>query len=237
MTGKRKRAEGFQSHTEPLSKYSRMICDRKIHLITSDLETASTSEKPLSAIAAARLKAEATTKGVVTPDVTIKRAFEPSSVLADSPVPESGESEAEEEPAIVRRNLKLCNWRNEAQNILSDTDSDLTVKLNKHSTIALIGYFSFKVLRGAININGANIGVVSRNGQKDQVYTAYAPATHPISKFRGIDSTNHIQFTNCEMPVPLSNINPLFTGIWSVQVEADTKRTFTVVRHYLFLAC
>jgi polynucleotide 5'-hydroxyl-kinase GRC3/NOL9 len=237
MTGKRKRVEGSQSHTEPLGKHSKIFGARKMHPITSDLETVSTSRKPLSAIAAARLKAEATTKGVVTPGVDIKRAFEPSSALADSPVPENEDLEKEEEPAIVRRNLKLCNWRNEAQNILSDTDSDLTVKLNKHSTIALIGCFSFRVLRGAININGANIGVISRNGQKDQIYTTYAPATHPISKFRGIDSTNHIQFTNCEMPTPLSNINSLFTGIWNVQVEADAKRTFTVVRHYLFLAC
>lgn len=200
------------------------------------LETASTNRKPLSAIAAARLRAEATAGRIVTPNDTFERALESPIALAESPVPgfEEEGPEAEEEAAIVKQNLKLCNWQNEAQSVLSDTESELTVKLNKHSTIALVGCFSFKVLRGAININGANISVVSRNGQKDHTYTAYAPATHAISKLRGLDSTNHIQFTSCKEPVPLSDINPLFAGIWNEQAE-EIKRSFTVVRRLLSL--
>jgi hypothetical protein len=153
----------------------------------------------------------------------------PSNVLAHSPLPEPEEpeeSDLDEEPLITRQNLKLCTWRNDDQNILSNTDDELIVKLSKHTTIALIGVFQFKVLRGAIHINGANIGALSFNGEKDQVYTAYVPATHPISKIRGLDNANHVQFISCEEPRPLANISPLFADIWNV---ARGSHSFKVV--------
>jgi polynucleotide 5'-hydroxyl-kinase GRC3/NOL9 len=138
-------------------------------------------------------------------------------------------SESEEEPLIVRHNVKLCNWRNESQNILSDTETELTVKLAKHTTIALIGCFRFKVVRGAVNINGANIGPLSRNGKKDQVYTSYAPATHPISKIRGLDDSNHVQFISCDEPRPFASTSPLFADIWNARIGSGTSRSFSVV--------
>jgi polynucleotide 5'-hydroxyl-kinase GRC3/NOL9 len=125
---------------------------------------------------------------------------------------------------VLRQNVKLCTWRNDAQNILSDTDKELTVNLNKHTTIALIGCFRFKVLRGAINVNGANIGAMSRDGQQDQVYTAYVPATHPISKFRGLDGMNHVQFLHCADTSQLASTGPLLEDIWNAG-----SRSFSVV--------
>lgn len=138
-----------------------------------------------------------------------------ASPLPQSPVAEPEDSEQGEEPLVFRQNVKLCTWRNEPQNVMSDTDKELTVKLNKHTTIALVGCFHFRVLRGAINVNGANIGAVSRHGQQDHIYTAHVPATHPISKFRGLDGTNHVQFLHCEESNELASIGPLFEDIWA----------------------
>jgi polynucleotide 5'-hydroxyl-kinase GRC3/NOL9 len=159
----------------------------------------------------------------------------PSNILAPSPLPkpeepeEPEESDLDEEPLVVRQNLKLCTWRNEAQNIFSNTDNELVVKLSKHMTIALIGVFQFKVLRGAVHINGANIGALSPNGQKDQVYTAYVPSTHPMSKIRGLDNVNQVQFISCEEPRPLANVSPLFADIWHARTANRGSRSFDVV--------
>jgi polynucleotide 5'-hydroxyl-kinase GRC3/NOL9 len=191
-------------------------------------------QKPMSAIAAARLRAEATAKGVVTPEVTTEPVPGPADVLAPSPLPEPEEyedSELDEEPFVVKQNLKLCTWRNESQNTISNTDSELTVKLSKHTTIALIGVFRFRVLKGAVHINGANIGALSRNGQKDQIYSAYVPSTHPISKIRGLDNVNHVQFISCEEPKPLATMSSLFSDIWNVGADARISRSFQVVSH------
>tara|TARA_R110002003_G_scaffold76_1_gene6957 strand:- start:13234 stop:13818 length:585 start_codon:yes stop_codon:yes gene_type:complete len=183
-----------------------------------------TAAKPLSAIAAARLRAEASAKGGATPELTLDPV-----PLQPSATPELDASDLEEEPLVVQRNLKLCSWRNVPQNVLSEEDAGLTVKLSKHTTISLIGAFQFKVLRGAININGANIGVLSRNGRKDQVYTSSVPATHPISKIRGLDGVNHVQFSSWEGPTTLAGISPLHANIWNVPTDVATSRSFTVV--------
>jgi polynucleotide 5'-hydroxyl-kinase GRC3/NOL9 len=192
-------------------------------------------QKPMSAIAAARLRAEATAKGIVTPEVTTEPVPEPLDLLTQRPLlePEEHEdSELDEEPLIVKQNLKLCTWRNEPQNIISSTGRGLTVKLSKHTTIALIGIFQFIVLKGAIHFNGANIGALSRDGQKDQIYSAYVPSTHPISKIRGLDNVNHVQFISCEEQKPLANISPLFADIWNVETNAKGSRSFQVVSNY-----
>lgn len=193
------------------------------------------SGKPLTAIAAARLKAEAAAQVVNTPQVALEQIPVPTSPLLDAAKPEHEGSDAEETYAPVHRNVKLCNWRNEPQNILSDTDTELTINLNKHATITLIGTFDLTVLRGAVNINGANIGTVSRDGQKNQVHRACVPATHPMSKIRGLDGTNHIRFKTCKISAPLANVSPLFDGIWS----DSTDRSFRVVSPtslYIYLA-
>jgi polynucleotide 5'-hydroxyl-kinase GRC3/NOL9 len=191
-----------------------------------DSGTTAASVKPLSAIAAARLKAEAAVKHVAALENTAESVPLPDSAdtLLQSPVVEPEDAEQHDEPMVLRQNVKLCTWRNEAQNILSDTDKELAVKLNKHTTIALIGCFRFKVLRGAINVNGANIGAVSRDAQQNQVYTAYVPATHPISKFRGLDSINHVQFLHCADSNQLASTGPLFEDIWNA-----SSRSFSVV--------
>jgi polynucleotide 5'-hydroxyl-kinase GRC3/NOL9 len=188
------------------------------------------SGKPLTAIAAARLRTEAAAKIVNAPEVTLEPAPVPASILPESEELDDDESEVEEEDAPIKRNFRLCNWRNETQNILSDTDSELTINLTKHTTVALVGYFEFKILRGAVNINGANIGTVGRDGQKNRVYRACMPATHPISKIRGLDGTNHVLFKSCKAPTPLAHINPLFENLWNARSEGEKNRSFCVVR-------
>jgi len=205
-------------------------------LLTTNSAIATTNGKPLSAVAAARLKAEAAKEGLkldITPTPIVAESVsepEPVRQSPQSPVPEPVESESDvEEPLIIKQNLRLCSWRNESQNIVSDTDSELTVRLSKHTTITLIGCFRLKVLRGAVNVNGANIDILSRNGQKDQQYTMYAPATHLISKIRGLDGANQVQFSNCEEPAPDTRSNPMFSDIWNVPTEKTKNRSFSVV--------
>lgn len=188
-----------------------------------------TSAKPLTAIAAARLRTEATAKVVKTPEVTLEQISVPESPLLEAQEPEHQDSDTDEENVPVQRNLKLCNWRNDPQNIISETDTELTINLNKHATIALVGCFEFTVLRGAIHINGANIGTVGRDGQKNKVYRAFVPATSPIFKIRGLDGTNHVMFQSCSVPAPLSVINPLFDDIWCTDLQTQGRKTFNVV--------
>jgi len=188
-----------------------------------------TSGKPLTAIAAARLRTEAAAKVVKTPEVALEQVDVPESPLLQSRDSENEEVEIEEEVATVQHNLKLCNWRSEPQNILSETDDELRINLSKHTTIALIGCFDFTVLRGAININGANIGTVGRDGQKNRVHRAFVPATHAIFKIRGLDSTNHISIKTCKPPASLASINPAFHGLWNEDTRDGRNRSFRVV--------
>jgi polynucleotide 5'-hydroxyl-kinase GRC3/NOL9 len=198
--------------------------------------------KPLSAIAAARLRAEAAAKGTITPEVTTEPVLSPSGVLPSVPTSEQqqllldpaaaeerDEDGEEDESSLTKQNLKLCTWQNKSQHILSDTEHEITVKLSKHTTIALIGCFRFIVLRGAININGANIGASSREGHEDRVHTAYVPATHPISKIRGLDGVNHVQFIDCPESRPLADTGTLFADIWNVQEPHPHSRSFSIV--------
>jgi polynucleotide 5'-hydroxyl-kinase GRC3/NOL9 len=193
------------------------------------------NEKPLSAIAAARLRAEVAAKSAAIQETTLEPLPAPSSPPPENLVSEYEDSDAEPEPVVIKRNLKLCNWRNDPKDILSDTDSELTINLEKHTTIALIGYFTFKVLRGAININGANVGAVTHEGQKAVTHHAAVPATHAISKIRGLDGRNQVQFMSCREPAPFSNLNPLFTDIWNAKTRNQKPRTFSVVSRFLLL--
>jgi polynucleotide 5'-hydroxyl-kinase GRC3/NOL9 len=102
--------------------------------------------------------------------------------------------------------------------------------LDKNTTIALVGHFDLKVSRGAININGANIGAVTRDGKKGQTYRAYVPATHPIFKIRGLDAKNYVQISSCKEPTPFAKLNPLYEDIWNTGSQGERRRTFGVVR-------
>lgn len=199
-------------------------------VLIEHLEVVTTNVKPLSAIAAARLRAEAAAKSIAAPEITPEPTSTPPNLLPESPdsEPEQEESE-EEEPIAIQRNFKLCNWKNNSEDILSDTKSELTVSLKKHLTIALIGSFDLKVLRGAVNINGANIGAVTRQGLKAKPYRVFVPATHPISKIRGLDGVNHIQFLSCKEPTPFTKISPLFRDIWNAGTEIEKDRSFGIV--------
>jgi len=144
-------------------------------------------------------------------------------------VSEVEESEAEPELAVTKRNLKLCNWQNNPRDIFIENESELSINLDKNTTIALVGHFDFRISRGAININGANIGAVTRDGQKAKTYRAYVPATQPIFKIRGLDGKNHVQFTSCEEPTPFAKLNPLYEDIWNTGSRGERRRTFGIV--------
>lgn len=153
----------------------------------------------------------------------------PSSPPAGHLVSEYEESEAEPEPVVPKRNSKLCNWQNHPNDIFVESESELSINLDKNTTLALVGHFDFRVLRGAININGANIGAVTRDGQKARIYRTFVPATQPIFKIRGLDGKNHVQFTSCKEPVPFSKLNPLYEDIWNTGSQGERRRTFGIV--------
>jgi polynucleotide 5'-hydroxyl-kinase GRC3/NOL9 len=198
-------------------------------IILTRYTEATRAEKPLSAIAAARLRAEAATKKIVVQEATLEPLLAPSSPPPEDLVSEYEESEADPEPAITKRSLKLCNWQNNPKDIFTENESELSINLDKHTTIALVGHFDFRVLRGAIHINGANIGSVTREGHKAQSYRACVPATHPIYKIRGLDGKNHVQFTSCKEPIPFTKLNPLFEDIWNTGSRGERQRSFGIV--------
>ncbi|KAF3033524.1 Polynucleotide 5'-hydroxyl-kinase grc3 [Didymella keratinophila] len=198
-------------------------------MTTSTQKPAAGSEKPLSAIAAARLRAEAAKNIVPVQETTLEPLAAPSSPPAEELVSEYEESEAEPEPVIRRRNLKLCNWQSNPKDIIAENESELSIILDKNTTIALVGHFDFKVSRGAVNINGANIGAVTQDGQKGQSYRAYVPATHPIFKIRGLDAKNHVQFSSCKEPTPFAKLSPLYEDIWNTGSQGERRRTFGII--------
>ncbi|KAF3004852.1 Polynucleotide 5'-hydroxyl-kinase grc3 [Curvularia kusanoi] len=187
------------------------------------------NEKPLSAIAAARLRAEAAAKVVAIQETTLEPLAAPSSPPAEVLVSEYEESEAEPEPVPTKRNLKLCNWQSNPRDIFVENESELSISLDKNTTIALIGHFDFRVSRGAININGANIGAVTKDGQKGRTYRACVPATQPILKIRGLDSKNYVQFASCREPTPFAILNPLYEDIWNTGSRGERRRTFGII--------
>ncbi len=191
----------------------------------------------MTAIAAARIKAQdvAASEGILErpPAPTHLQGGSAGSLHEDriSDVAEEGS----EKDAQVTRTFKLCNWRGLPENVLSDTDSELVVNLPKHSTIALFGCFDFNVIKGAININGANIGPSNPEGKQNQTYRAFMPITHPILKLRGLDDTNHVKFITCEVPAPLATINPFFDDIWHTRSSHGDCRSFSIVSHFFTL--
>ncbi|KAF1922637.1 uncharacterized protein M421DRAFT_426706 [Didymella exigua CBS 183.55] len=197
--------------------------------VASTQKPAARAEKPLSAIAAARLRAEAATKPVTIPDTSLEPLAAPSSPPVEALLSEHEESEAESEPVFKRRSLKLCNWQNNPKDIFAENEFELSVNLDKNTTFALVGHFDFKVSRGAINVNGANIGAVMRDGQKGQTYRAYVPATHPIFKIRGLDAKNYVQFSSCKEPTPFAKLSPLYEDIWNIGSQGERRRTFGII--------
>lgn len=198
-------------------------------VLTRCAEVTTRAEKPLSAIAAARLRAEAATKGVIIQNTTLDPLPAPSSPPAEQLVSEYEESEDEPEAAVTKRNLKLCNWQNNPKDIFVENESELSINLDKNTTISLVGHFDFTVSRGAVNINGANIGAVTRDGQKAQTYRAHVPATQPIFKIRGLDVKNHVLFSSCKEPTPFAKLNPLYEDLWNTGSKGERRRTFGIV--------
>ncbi|KAF2444046.1 hypothetical protein P171DRAFT_521443 [Karstenula rhodostoma CBS 690.94] len=207
MTGKRKRSEAVAKETQAMTAPRNGVA------------------KPLSAIAAARLRAEQ----AAAPKTNTDGVQEPP----QSPLADSTASEAESEPediSLIPQNFKLSTWRKAKPTVLSDTAKELTVVLDKHTTASFVGCFDVKVLKGAIHINGANLGATPKGSKEEEnVHRVYVPSTHPITKIRGLDRTNHVQLRSCREPTPFADINPLFANIWSGDVDSDKGRSFTGV--------
>ena len=198
-------------------------------------ESVVNGKQPMSAIATARIRAQVARQDIAALEPIHERLPPPSRLQVEIAGPGRKTStldvEEEESGCNTRptRTFKLCDWRNDAEHVLSETDLELVINLPKHSTIALVGCFDFTVIKGAVNINGANIGPLNSDGKQNQMYRAFVPTTHPILKLRGLDATNHVKFMTCEVPVPLASINPFFNDIWLVHSNQSHRRSFSIV--------
>jgi len=153
----------------------------------------------------------------------------PPSPLTESSASEAVYSEPEDIPPIAQ-NFKLCTWRSsQGSTILSDSATELTLAIEKHTTVSFVGCFDVHVVRGAVNIHGANIGTPRRNETKKS-HRVFVPSTHPITKIRGLDRLSHIRISSCEEPTPFADISPLFANIWSGNEDSSDGRSFTLVR-------
>jgi polynucleotide 5'-hydroxyl-kinase GRC3/NOL9 len=176
--------------------------------------------KPLSAIAAARLRSQV-------PEPAVKTLEIPPSPSAESS--DGSAAQPDEELLPVRTSQQLCTWRYNYNNVRSDSDEQLTISLGKSQTVALVGCYDLVVLKGAVNINGANFGAGPGSANSSPRYRVYAPSTHPIPLIRGLDSENEIQFLNCKEPTPFANLSPLFAIIWQARPKEGNAKSFTVV--------
>jgi polynucleotide 5'-hydroxyl-kinase GRC3/NOL9 len=232
MTGKRKREGKSVSGSSTPGRCRLFECGRDWVLI-SDItgsKDANGTAKPLSAVAAARLKAQQ----IVAASAGSLDA--PSSPVSESAPSEVSEAEAQEEefPVTQQRNVQLCTWRYGKDYISSESDSEITVSLKKGVTITLIGIFDFAVLKGAININGANLEAKAGRGEKPIVRRAFVPSTHPLSIIRGLDGTNEVRFLDCGDAMPLEELSPLFRDIWNAKSGKGGSRSFALVSLILF---
>ncbi|KAF2121778.1 hypothetical protein BDV96DRAFT_639865 [Lophiotrema nucula] len=181
------------------------------------------SKRPISAIAAAKLRAQQVTHV----DGNLEASPGPLSVVP--------ESDAEEIPfgdhvQEAQRNPQLCNWRNEQKNVISESEDQLTIALSKNSTVSFIGCYRLTVLKGAVNVNGANLASSSKTGQTATSYLVYAASPCPIPSIRGLDHENQIQVSTCREPTQLADICPLFADIWSGATTATESTSFKLVR-------
>jgi len=135
-----------------------------------------------------------------------------------------------DEASAIAQNLQICNWQNRGDNVLSDTNQELTVMLSHGEEFALVGVFDFVVLKGAININGANFSANNHLGQGPAAQRAFMPSTHPISIVRALDDANQVRFMHCnDQPTPFAHISPLFADIWIQHAGGLPCRSFSLV--------
>ncbi|KAF2661588.1 hypothetical protein K491DRAFT_764896 [Lophiostoma macrostomum CBS 122681] len=197
MVGKRKRGQGRHD----------------------DLSSAS---KPLSAVAAAKLKSHVLNDKNISSDASLH----PDSEFAES---DEKECSSDVEFPVVRQNLQLCSWRYGPDYVSSETEDHLTVSLDKNATIALIGCFEFIVLRGAVNINGGNFAAARPSKKPPQTHRVFIPSTQPISSIKGLDSRNEVQFIECAEPTPFASLSPLYGKIWNANRRKGRPRSFALI--------
>jgi polynucleotide 5'-hydroxyl-kinase GRC3/NOL9 len=193
--------------------------------------------KPISAIAAAKLKSQPQPINTGYFDGTQDEgssspatATDPPSRAFESSEPEFEDAISDDELPDFRPNVQMCNWRYGVGNVAEDTYRGLTVSLQAGEDIALIGVFDFIVLKGAININGANFAATQPLPQNTLPRRVYVPCTHPISVIKALDDSNMIQFLHCEdTPKSFASISPLLAGIWNERPSGLTSRSFALV--------
>ncbi|KAJ4291163.1 Polynucleotide 5'-hydroxyl-kinase grc3 [Kalmusia sp. IMI 367209] len=220
MPGKRKRSDNAINEAPSLGNLS-FTYPRRLAKFTY-VAAPNGTVKSLSAIAAARLKAAA---ALISNTDSLQET--PPSPLVQSSVSETADPETEDD-LLIPQNRKLSTWSSYGSNVLSDTANELSIVLEKHSTVSFVGCFDVKVLKGAVNINGANLAAAPRQ-EKARSHRVFAPTTHPITKIRGLDRTNQVQFLSCREPTPFAEINPLFSDIWSGNGEVGKGRSFAKV--------
>lgn len=220
MPGKRKRDgnSGPNSQSPGLLHSKRLI---KL-VLTVHAATPNGNVNPLSAVAAAKLRLQQQQDPIAPLNV-------PVIPNPEVDVSDLSQEEPELEQSEPQRNVQLCTWRYGQDYVTSESADQLTVSLKKNATITLIGCFDFAVLKGAININGANFGAGPPTGEAHSIRRAFVPSTHPISSIKGLDGQNEIKFMDCDEPTPLAPLSPLFADIWNAKSREEQPRSFSLI--------
>lgn len=220
MAGKRKRGQG-QDNGSSSSKL--LILSFPVPSLDLHFQASSTTpSKPLSAVAAAKLRSRGLDDTNVSGDALLHSRNE----FADSNYEQSN---SDVDFPVIRQNLQLCSWRYGPDYVSSETEDQLTVSLGKNATIALIGCYEFVVLRGAVNINGGNFAAARPSGEYREKHRVFMPSTHPISSIKGLDNRNEVQFMELLEPTPFASLSPLFQNIWNANRRKGRPRSFALV--------
>ncbi|KAF2466667.1 uncharacterized protein BDR25DRAFT_345282 [Lindgomyces ingoldianus] len=204
---------------------------KRVGIISSDaISSGSQQSAPISAAAAARSKAHIQTCVDISRDESPNRSNSTSMDAANDDYEDSEQNAYMNIEDAPTTNRQLSTWRYSKETVLSESEAQVTVILEKASTISLIGCFYLMVLKGAINVNGANVSANPRKREKGTSYHVFVPSTHPITAIRGLDRCNEIQFQHCPATAPFSSICPLFSNIWNASSKGPVDRSFTLIR-------
>ncbi|KAL2039430.1 hypothetical protein N7G274_007702 [Stereocaulon virgatum] len=146
---------------------------------------------------------------------------------------ESNSSDLEAIPQNAGLVHRLSSFIPTESNVLSETDTEWTIRLQRNDTLAIIGQYDLWVRSGAINVHGAVIHASSK------LHRVYAPSTHAIPSIRPIlnpygtgNPPVELTIISCGSRIRmLKQIAPKFGRIWNGRELRDgLKRSFINVQ-------
>jgi hypothetical protein len=126
----------------------------------------------------------------------------------------SDESSSEDDGQVWR----LTSWHpaDDRENILSVSSRSVTLSLKKPETLAYLGNYRLRVLKGVVSVYGARLRL-------NELAEIYAPATHSVPIISAVSEQCELEISTFPEKISaIRKVSPLFKRIWNV---VDRKHT------------